>query len=112
MMNEDFVEQLKVKHKWLRGLFMLIFAAILWLVGILVLAVTILQFINVLFTGSVNSHLLPFSKQLAVYLVQVCRFLTYETEDKPFPFGAIPQIPSKPQASSSAAKKTKTTKGR
>ena len=111
-MNEDFVEQLKVKHKWFRALYMVIFTAILWVVGCLTLAVMILQFLNVLFTGSVNSHLLPFSKQVIVYLTQICRFLTYETEEKPFPFGAIPQIPSNTESTSSTAKKPKGAKGK
>ena len=92
-MNEKLVEQLKVKDKWLRGLFMLIFTVILGIVETVVFVAVVFQFLHVLVTGSMNSHIVPFSKQLILYIVQLYEFLTYQTEEKPFPFGSFPELP-------------------
>ena len=109
-MKEDLVEQLKVKDKWYRGLFMILFVVLLGLVETLVFAITAFQFIHVLVTGSVNAHLVPMSRQVVAYMLQICQFLTYQSEDKPFPFGEFPDAPS--GRPTSPPKKPKVVKGK
>ncbi|HEY7672800.1 MAG TPA: DUF4389 domain-containing protein [Gammaproteobacteria bacterium] len=71
---------------WLRLLFMLV-VVLLWVVSrIVILAVVLLQFFHVLFTGEVNDKLKDLGEQLARYSYQIVAYLTYNTEHRPFPF--------------------------
>lgn len=85
-------EFLTVKATWLRGIFMLIFFAVAYYFIILLIAATALfQFGSVLFTGQLNVWLLGFGRSLSLYSQQIVSFLTYNTEQKPFPFGEWPR---------------------
>lgn len=79
-------ENIKSKSTWLRGLFMLVFIFIYALSRFVVGAVVLLQFLWVLFTGEVNVRLKVLGESLAVYTSQMIRYLTYNTEQRPFPF--------------------------
>lgn len=79
-------ENIKSKSTWLRGLFMLVFVAIYAVSRFVVGAVVLLQFLWVLFTGEVNPRLKVLGESLAVYTSQIIRYLTYNTERRPFPF--------------------------
>ncbi len=71
---------------WLRGLWMLLFAALFW-IGQFVLGVaTIVQFLWLLFGKEKNEPIAAFGKDLADWLARIARFQTGATEDKPFPF--------------------------
>jgi len=74
----------------MRGLQMLIFAVCLWLARFVLLAVVVFQFLTVLFSGNTNQNLLKFGLQLSVYQCQIMRFLTYNTEQLPYPIGDWP----------------------
>ena len=77
-------------NEWLRGAFMLLFLLICEL-GKLVLGLTsLVQFIFVIVTGAANENLQRFGKSLGLYIEQVIRFLTYNSDEKPFPFSAWP----------------------
>jgi hypothetical protein len=54
------------------------------LVGSFVVA---LGFLWVLFKGEVNPQLKATGQGLAKYVCQIIRYLTFNTETKPFPFG-------------------------
>ena len=49
-------------------------------------AVVLLQLLWVLVTGEVNVRLNALGQSLAVYTSQMIRYLTYNTEQRPFPF--------------------------
>ena len=59
----------------------------LWLIG----AIIAIQFLFNLLTGRPNKQLLTFSDSLGQYIHQLISYLTYLSEDKPFPFGAWPK---------------------
>jgi uncharacterized membrane protein len=80
----------KDRSVWLRGLFMLLFVFLLSVAKFVTLAVIVLQFLHVLFTGKMNSNLLLFGKSLSVYQYQVMLFLTYNSETQPFPMDDWP----------------------
>jgi hypothetical protein len=40
-----------------------------------------------LFTGEINKQLQQIGQSVAGYMYQIVRYLTFNTEDKPFPFG-------------------------
>jgi Flp pilus assembly protein TadB len=90
-------EHVRSGSTWLRLLFMIV-VAFLWSVSRIVTgAVVVLQFFWVLFTGSTNENLLKFGESLATYSYQIIRYLTFNTEQRPFPFDA--DWPTGPPAS-------------
>ncbi len=79
------------KDSWIRGLYMLLFAFLYSLAEIVVAAVALFQFIAVLFTGGPNQRLLTFGYSLSRYIAQILRFVTYNSELKPYPFSTWPK---------------------
>lgn len=75
---------LKSRSTWTRLLFMVISLVIVWLAS---LVVVVLGFLMVLFTGEVNRELRSVGQSLAAYIYENIRFLTFNTDDRPFPFG-------------------------
>ncbi|MFT5720623.1 MAG: hypothetical protein ACI9W6_000923 [Motiliproteus sp.] len=75
---------------WMRGLWMLIFGVCLWVARFVLLAIALFQFLNVLFSGSTNQKLLKLGLSLSSYQFEIMRYLTYNSEAKPFPIGDWP----------------------
>ncbi|MGS2717084.1 DUF4389 domain-containing protein [Eionea flava] len=75
---------------WLRGLFMLMFVVIACVASYVMLVLVIIQFVFALITGSSEERLQAFGGQLSQYLYQILRFITYNDEQKPFPFSDWP----------------------
>ncbi len=55
--------------------------------------VIVLQFLASLFTGQPNDQLSRFGRNMGQYLQQIIMFLTFATEEKPFPFSSWPDEP-------------------
>ncbi|MFA5983811.1 MAG: DUF4389 domain-containing protein [Methylococcaceae bacterium] len=85
-MQDDINENLKKLSTWKRIFFMLIFAAIGGLVRMLVWAVIFLQIASTLLTGKVNPNILTFGRHLSIYTYHILLFLTYNSDNLPFPF--------------------------
>ena len=85
-MDNDINENLKKISTWKRILFMLVFSVIIGLVRILLWAVILLQVASTLLTGSCNRNILNFGKNLAVYLYHILLFMTFSSDQLPFPF--------------------------
>lgn len=79
-------ENVKRRSTWIRLLFMIILAVIYGISRIVFGAVVVFQFLWVLFTGDTNTRLIDFGQSLATYTYQIMRYLTFNSEDKPFPF--------------------------
>lgn len=77
---------LKSRSTWLRLLFMIVLAFIYGISRVVVGAVVVLQFLVVLFTGETNERLQVFGKSLSTYTYQLLLYLTYNSEERPFPF--------------------------
>jgi hypothetical protein len=80
-------ENLRSRSTWLRLLFMLAFYVIGTLTTAILSVVVVLGFVWVLFTGEKNGQLQQAGQVIAGYLYGIVRFLTFNTEEKPFPFG-------------------------
>jgi hypothetical protein len=89
--TNELLERIQQKDKWMRALFMLLFFIVLWVLKILFYSVVLLQFILVLITDKTNENLLQFSKSLSTYSYQIYLFLTYNSDERPFPFGSWPK---------------------
>ncbi len=84
--GREFGENLKSRSTWIRLLFMLIVIALLAVSRLVVFPVVALQFLWVLFTAEANERLTAFGHSLALYTCEIIDYLTYNTDDKPFPF--------------------------
>jgi hypothetical protein len=97
-MAQTLKEKLSVKDNWIRLLFMIVFAVVVyWIALILVWIIAAFQFIYTLFVGKPLHTLVPFSDGLSSYIHEIMQFLTYVTEEKPFPFKAWPGEVVKPK---------------
>ena len=86
-------ENLKAPSTWLRLLFMMLFLALWGISRVVVLAVVVLQFFWVLIGGKTNARLAAFGQSLATYTYQIVLYLTFTTEEQPFPFSDWPAGP-------------------
>lgn len=80
-------ENIRSRSTWLRLLFMLAFYAIGTVATAVLSVVIVLGFLWVLFTGEKNGQLQQAGQVIAAYLYEIVRYLTFNTEEKPFPFG-------------------------
>ena len=80
-------ENLKSKSTWFRILFICIYAALVWLASLVGAFVVVLGFLWKLFTGEVNAQLRQAGQGIASYIYQAVRYMTFNTDTKPFPFG-------------------------
>ncbi len=75
---------------WLRVFFMIVFAFVYWVVNWLLAAVVLVQIGWSLITANTSGRLREFGASLADYLRQIVRFITYNSDDMPFPFADWP----------------------
>ena len=85
-MNDNMKETLKDNSTWMRVLYMAIFVIIFNLVEVLIAALVIFQVLVLLFTGEKNRRLLRFGSTLSLYAYRILQFMTFNSEEKPFPF--------------------------
>jgi len=90
MNNEELKSNLLSSRHWLRLIFMLLFAALLQIAGIVMWVLVILQFLFSLISGQDNRNLRQLGSSLSRYIYQTLKFLTYNSEEKPFPFSDWP----------------------
>lgn len=89
--TSDFERNVKQKSTWVRLFFMIVLAILYGLSRIVIGAVVVIQFFYVLLTGEAKEELKSFGHSLAIYSYQVIDYLTFNTDEKPFPFeGAWP----------------------
>lgn len=79
-------ENLKTRSTWLRLFFMFVVILMYSVSRVVVGVVVLLQFFSVLFTAETNKPLVSFGQSLATYTYQIVRYLTFNTEQRPFPF--------------------------
>lgn len=70
----------------LRFLFMVVVAFIYGVSRVVVGAVVVVQFFWFVFARAPNDRLSEFGESLAVFTYQIVRYLTFATDDRPFPF--------------------------
>jgi hypothetical protein len=74
----------------IRFLFVVLFAAIYSVTELVLGALVILQFGFKLITCETNSKLGTFSKSINRYIFQLLQFVTFNQDEKPFPFSDWP----------------------
>lgn len=100
-MDQNLKENLGHKGTWVRLAFMILFAVAFNVTEAVIVAVVIFQFLSKLVTGNTNERLREFGQNIGLYLRDIVAYLTYHTEEKPFPFAAWPaggnSTPAKPK---------------
>jgi hypothetical protein len=76
---------------WTRGLFVVLFFVIAYIVRVLILITAILQIISHLFWKKANENLSLFGNNISLYFYEIMQFITYNTDKKPFPFSPWPR---------------------
>lgn len=79
-------ENLKRGSTWLRLFFMFVVVILYSVSRVVVSLVVLLQFFWVLLSGETNKSLENFGLSLATYTYQIISYLTFNTEERPFPF--------------------------
>jgi len=78
---------------WLRLVFMIVLCMAYGVAEFVTFAVVVFQFFASLFTGKPNDQLTRFGRNLARYFQQITVYMTFATEEKPFPFTPWPDEP-------------------
>ena len=78
------------RNIWTRVLFMLLIALAFHVCVTVLGVVTLIQFVIVLLNDTPNARLASFGRSMGNYLWQITNFLTFATENMPFPFSEWP----------------------
>lgn len=89
-MKEEIKQRLQKNETWMRALYMLFFIFIYGFAKFMIILVMLFQFFSIVLSGNTNTQLLKFSQNLATYVYQIITFLTFNSEQRPFPFSAWP----------------------
>lgn len=89
-MNEDLKKNLLNIDAFQRLALMVLFVLIFTVVKLVVYAVAIFQLLHLLITGDTHQELKNFGKSLSIFVFDITKYLTFDTEDLPFPFQAWP----------------------
>ena len=87
------IEPAKVSESneiWKRGLFMLLCVFAFGVGQTLLILLAVVQFVWLLFSKQPNPNLVRFGKSLSVWLADTARFLSCDTDQKPFPWSSWP----------------------
>ncbi len=104
-------ENVKNADVWCRGFFILIFGFIYYLLFFLLLLIVLFQFFTKLLTTELNAQLLDFSDGLIRYIAQILHYVTFKSDERPYPFSPWPgNLPAKVGKKKTAKKKNSTRK--
>ncbi len=92
-MSGNLKQKLTRPSIWLRLVSMIVLAVAFNITEIVIFAVVVFQFLATLFTRKPNTQFTRFGRNLARYLQQIITFMTFVTEEKPFPFSRWPDEP-------------------
>ena len=88
--NAKLEENLKSRSTWVRFLYMLLFSVFFCIATSVLSIVVLFQFLTALFTGEPNAKVLGLGRALSQYVSQILIYLTYNSEERPFPFADWP----------------------
>jgi len=89
-MTDSVKDNVKSKSTWTRLLFIILYAITYRVASAVLFAITVIQFIKALITGEPFVQLQSFGGSLAEYNRQVVAYLSYQSDEKPFPVGPWP----------------------
>ena len=81
---------LRDERTWRRLVYVVLFVIAFNVVEVILWALLIVQFLSKLFSGRPIARAAEFGQQLATYAHQIVRFLTFHSDDTPWPFAPWP----------------------
>ncbi|MBL4819669.1 MAG: DUF4389 domain-containing protein [Gammaproteobacteria bacterium] len=88
---DDVVDNVKQGSTWFRILFILGYCLVLYVVAGVVIVLTLAQALFSVFTGEDNQNLRLLGSSLVEYVSQILNFMTYNSNQRPFPFSPFPE---------------------
>ncbi|HCH31388.1 MAG TPA: DUF4389 domain-containing protein [Oceanospirillaceae bacterium] len=82
---------------WLRLVFMLLSLLLVEIAASVLVLLVVGQFLYRLFTEASHAKILQFSNSLGRFILHSYRFLSYQTDTKPFPFSDWPEAEDLPK---------------
>ena len=107
-MSEDYKQNIKDHGTWMRGLNIVLFTVIYSVTEIVLVLVVIFQFLFVLLTRQTNDKLLKLGMNLSTFIYQILSYVTFNSNERPFPFSDFPG--DEPNNASPVASKKKVVK--
>lgn len=89
-MDENLRKNLTATDTWVRGLFMVLFLIAYGAAKAVLYLIVFFQFFHTLLTGKPNNPLLDFSENLCAYLYEILLYISFNSNDLPFPFATWP----------------------
>ncbi len=90
-MADDLKEHVTSRPTWMRLLYMILFIVAFNVAELIIAVILLVQFLFKLFTGNLLDQLVAFGDALSTYIADIVRFLTFRTEDMPYPFAKWPK---------------------
>jgi hypothetical protein len=87
---ESSSEQPSRKETWFRLLYVLLFVILYGVAEVVLGAIVVVQFGFKLITHKTNDNLLNFSTGLNKYIYEILQFMTFNSNEKPYPFSDWP----------------------
>ncbi|NNC99625.1 MAG: DUF4389 domain-containing protein [Gammaproteobacteria bacterium] len=84
-------DQFQGNSGWQRVLFVALFWIAFYIAQLVAAAVVVVQCIFVLITNNPNGQLLTFGDSLSKYIHDILRFVTFNSDQRPFPFSDFPK---------------------
>ncbi|MDQ6961517.1 MAG: DUF4389 domain-containing protein [Mariprofundaceae bacterium] len=95
-MNHDFKKNIRNSEQWYKVAWIILFMVAYSVVKVVLFAIVVVQIIYTLIFSEQQQRLRCFAAQLALYIYQLVQFVTYNQEEKPFPFSAWPEVDCQP----------------
>lgn len=92
MSNKQLKPNLLNADTWLRLLFMVLTLICLFIARFLIWFVALFQFLSVLIAGRDNDNMRNFGQGVSKWAYQGLLFLTFNSEEKPYPFSEWPTV--------------------
>lgn len=84
-------EQYKGQTGWQRVIFVALFWIVFYVAQMVVAAVAVAQCVFVLLSNSPNEQLLKFGDAMSKYIHDILRYVTFNSDQQPFPFSDFPK---------------------
>ncbi len=90
-MNHDIENNIKQPSTWKRGAYIVLFSIFYQMAATLLILIITFQFVNKLVTGDTNKQFRHLSRSIASYIYQVFQFMSFNSNDIPYPFSDWPE---------------------
>ncbi len=90
-MKHNVEQNIKQPSTWKRGLYILLYSICFQLSATLLFFIVFFQFMAKLITAETNDQLRKLSRSLASYVYQLILFMSFNSNDKPYPYGDWPE---------------------